>query len=821
MSYFLGSNLLTSVLAASQILSSGSISSQQVSPEMIKQLQNTYKSEYQSNSSQFSKYLSDTLTKSELSEEEMNNKEKEKEKDEKKILSVYEQLILGKNLDPDSLLEKLPIYGYEVFKNSRPSTFAPNNNAAVPGDYPVNAEDEINIMLWGRINEEYKLKIGRDGTINIPRIGPIPVAGLSFDAAKRNINDRVGKIEGVNVTVSMGSLRSIGVYIVGEVESPGYYTVSALSNVTNALFAAGGPTKSGSLRNVQLKRGGNKVASFDFYDFLMSGQDKTGYRLQSGDVIVVPIVQAMAAVVGNVRRNAMYELNGKTSLDKIITIAGGLTPSAWTNKIQIERFNNNERRVILDLDSCGEKLPDFEIMDGDIVKIFPVLDKESNAVYLNGNVLRPGKFQYKDNMRIRDLITTYNSILPETYFNYAVIYRMEPPEFRNNIIPFNLKSALDNETSEDNLVLKPKDQIFVYNRDFFEPDRYVYIDGAVTKPGRYKLLDNMKVRDLVLLSGGLKDEASPIRGELYRRTSLNVEKIQTEKQDFCVECAMSDSSKDNVLLKRFDHIFIRSKMGWEEERKVFLKGQIVYPGEYILYEGETLGDLIKRAGGIKDDAYLAAAMFTRRSVKEFENKRMEDYSRQLETDIMKLSAEIAAKDNSVEAQELLKQQMALKEKLKMNTATGRVVIDLRNKNNYDDFALEDGDTLEIPRNLNTVSVLGEVYNPSTFKYDIRNASVDSYIEAAGGIKENADKKHIYVIKANGSITTNKTVKIMSSVLEPGDAVVVPQKLRYTNGHKIFVETVDSVFKIATLLATIITLVVTVQALKQSEKDTAN
>jgi len=257
-------------------------------------------------------------------------------------------------------------------------------------------------------------------------------------------------------------------------------------------------------------------------------------------------------------------------------------------------------------------------------------------------------------------------------------------------------------------------------------------------------------------------------------------------------------------------------MGWEEERKVFLKGQIVYPGEYILYEGETLGDLIKRAGGIKDDAYLAAAMFTRRSVKEFENKRMEEYSKQLETDIMKLSAEIAAKDNSAEAQELLKQQMALKEKLKMSSATGRVVIDLRNEKNYDDFALEDGDTLEIPRNLNTVSVLGEVYNPSTFKYDIRNASVASYIEAAGGIKENADKKHIYVIKANGSITTNKTVKIMSAVLEPGDAVVVPQKLKYTNGHKIFVETVDSVFKIATLLATIITLVVTVQAIKKDE-----
>jgi protein involved in polysaccharide export with SLBB domain len=328
---------------------------------------------------------------------------------------------------------------------------------------------------------------------------------LTFESTKRNILDRVGKIEGVNVTVSMGSLRSIGVYIVGEVVSPGYYTISALSNVTNALFAAGGPSKSGSLRNVQLKRNGKKIASFDFYDFLMSGHDRTGYRLHSGDVIVVPMVQSMAAVVGNVRRNALYELNGKTSLEEIIKLAGGIMPSAWTNKIQIERFNKNQNRVVLDLDSCkNEKLPKVEIADGDIIKIFPVLDKDNNAVFLSGNVLRPGKYQYKEGMRVRDLITDFNSILPETYFDYAVIYRFEPPSYISNLIPFNLKKAIEDGSSSDNYQLKPKDKIMVYSKDFFEPDRYVFIDGAVTKPGKYKMLDNMKVRDLILQAGGLK-----------------------------------------------------------------------------------------------------------------------------------------------------------------------------------------------------------------------------------------------------------------------------------------------------------------------------
>ncbi len=539
----------------------------------------------------------------------------------------------------------------------------------------------------------------------------------------------------------------------------------------------------------------------------MSGQDKTGYRLQSGDVIVVPIIQSMAAVVGNVRRNALYELNGKTSLEDIITLAGGTTPSAWTNKIQIERFNKNQHRIVLDLDSCNGKIPEFDVQDGDIIKIFPILDMDNNAVYLSGNVQRPGKFQFKEGIRLRDIIKNYDAILAETYYEYAVIYRYEPPTYMSNIIPFNLKKAMEDKNSLDNIILKPRDQILIYSRDFFEPDRYVFIDGAVTKPGKYKLLDNMKVRDIILQAGGLKDEASPIRGELYRRKNLNVERISIEKVDFCIECAMADSSVDNLYLQKSDHVFIRSKMGWEEERKVSLKGQVVYPGTYVLYEGETLGDLVKRAGGFKDDAYLAAAVFTRKSVKEFETKRMEEYSRQLETDIMKLSAEIAAKNNPEEAKDLLAQQMALKEKLKTASGTGRVVIDIRNEKNYDDFSLEDGDEIFVPRNLNTVSVLGEVYNPSTFKYDIKNLTVNYYIESAGGLKESSDKKHVYIIKANGSIITNKKTNVFITALEPGDVVVVPQKLKYANGQKVFAETVQAISNTAVALAAVIGLIV--------------
>ena len=223
-------------------------------------------------------------------------------------MSIYENIIKDNIVDPDTILKTLGIFGQDVFKKSKPTTFAPENYFATPADYPVGSGDEINILLWGRINEEYRLKVDRDGRINIPHLGPIPVAGLPFSAMQKIILDRMQSIEGVQASITMGELRSIGVFIVGEVRSPGMYTVSALSNVTNALFAAGGPSKRGSLRDIQLKRNGNLIATIDFYDFLLSGKDNTGIRLKSGDVIVVPIVKKMAAVAGNMRRSALYEI---------------------------------------------------------------------------------------------------------------------------------------------------------------------------------------------------------------------------------------------------------------------------------------------------------------------------------------------------------------------------------------------------------------------------------------------------------------------------------------------------------------------------------
>jgi protein involved in polysaccharide export with SLBB domain len=722
-------------------------------------------------------------------------------------LSVYEKILRNKIVDPDSLLKTLAVFGIDVFKNVKATTFAPENYLATPADYAIGAGDEINILLWGRINEQYRLKVDRDGRINIPHLGPVPVAGMPFSAMQKNILDRIQSIEGVQASITIGELRSISVFIVGEVKSPGMYTVSSLSNVTNALFAAGGPSKRGSFRNIQLKRNGNHIATIDFYDFLLSGRDNAGIRLKSGDVIMVPIVKKMAAVAGNVRRSALYEIQPGTTLKELIALSGGLTPAAWTNRIQVERFLSNQYQMVLDIESDKNRaLPEFEIQDGDIVKVFPIVIKDKNVVFLAGNVYRPGKYEFKDGMKITELLPDYQSLLPETYFDYALVLRTQPPNFLGRIIPFNLAKAMEDKSSPDNLSLQPRDAVMVYSRDYFEPNRTVFIGGAVTAPGKQKLLENMKIRDLIIKAGGLLEEASKERGELYRRVNNN-EIVSTQKIEFNVEQALSDDPQNNLALKKFDMVYIRSKKGWENEKHVQLKGEIVYSGEYVLLSGETLGDIIERAGGFTKDAYLPAATLTRPSVKALERKRIDEYVNRLQSDAMTISTELTAKQQTGDVQAMLQQQQLLFNRLRETQPSGRVVIDLTTKEAYQHFILEDGDSLYIPKQVGTISVIGEVYNPATFRLESSLASAKYYVEMAGGLKQSADAKNVYIIKANGSVITRKNVDIMEYALAPADVVVVPQRIEFKNNFKIFMDTIDSIVKISGLLLSVATILI--------------
>jgi protein involved in polysaccharide export with SLBB domain len=728
-------------------------------------------------------------------------------------LSVYEEMFMGRSIFPDSLIRTLRPYGSEFFSQKGRRDFGPGDPGSAPGDYPIRAGDEIKIHLWGRINEEYALTVSREGTVTVPHnVGPVTVAGLTYGSMQRVITDKLKNIEGVNVSLSMGELRPIGVYIVGEVNSPGFHTVSPLTSVTNALFAADGITRRGSLRNVRLKRGGKTVAEVDFYDFLMSGSDKSGLRLQPGDVISVPIAKQMAGVAGNVRRSALYELKKPTKLSEVLELAGGVSPAGWMGRVQVERFEGNSYHTVLDTDA-SRGVSEFLVNDGDLVKVFPILSRDKNTVYLSGNVLRAGKYGYKDGMRVRDLIGDHGDLLPETYFEYAVVLRKTYPSYLNRIMPFNLGKALADAASADNMRLEEQDEVIIYNSDHFNPDRSVAIEGAVTAPGSYKLMDNMTVRDLILQAGGLSDDASKERGELYRRR-FEGESVVTAKTEFSIEKAMNGDKTQNAILARNDKIFIRSMKGWESERSVRLSGQVTYPGVYVALEGETLGSLITRAGGFKPDAYLPAAVFTRLSVKAMEESRIRVYNNSLNTDMIRLSMELASR--GVNASPLSEQQMLLKQMLDSVTVLGRVMLDMTDEEQYESFVLEDGDELFIPRNLSTVSVLGEVYNPGTFRLNAKKPTVAHYVDITGGPKETADKKAVYIIRANGNVVSNKTVRVSSMNLEPGDVVIVPSKIRYSNNFKLFIDSADATLKIGSFLTAVVTLIIAINTMHNNK-----
>ncbi len=727
--------------------------------------------------------------------------------------TVYQDMLLGKTVDPDSALTNLEVYGYRVFNNGRYGDGGSEDMISVPGNYVVGSGDQIVLTMWGRINEEHQLLVDRDGKIRIPRIGPMFVAGLGFRSVEKKLVERIQTIEGVNASVTMGPLRSVSIFVVGEVRNPGQYTVSALSNVIGALFASGGITRNGSLRNVKLMRNGKVVTAFDLYQFLMFGDNFNEVRLKAGDVIMVPVLQKMAAIAGNVRRGALYELEGKTSLSDLISLAGGLSATAWVNRIQVERYDSHEYRKVLDLEAeNAEDIPDFDILDADIVKIYPIALIDRNAVFLKGNVWRPGKYELEQGMRISDLVGGFDGLLPETYYNYAVVTRTQPPNHYEEVLSFNLRSALKNPESPDNITLMTQDEVMVYHRDFFEPDRYVTVGGAVTSPGEYKLLENMRIKDLILKAGGLKDYASATRGELYRRLESE-DSVRTESFEFCVECAMDGDSLENIALEKMDNIIVRRKRGWEEEKSVALIGEFVYPGTYVLLDGESLGNLIARAGGFTPDAFLDAAILTRKSVKDRERKRNLEYQQKLQSDMEQLSIRAASMEDPEEARRIMAQQSMLLQQLQDARPVGRVVVNLGDKGSYEDFLLEDLDTLMIPTRNLTVSVLGEVQNPSTFQMGKRETSVDYFVQLAGGYTDFADNRRVYVVKANGSVRTRKMVNIRRYIPGPGDAIIVPQKIRYRNGYRTFLETVDAAFKLTTVAAMVTTSMATIRNLK--------
>jgi protein involved in polysaccharide export with SLBB domain len=698
-------------------------------------------------------------------------------------------------------------FGYSLFSSGSVSAAA-SADLPVGSKYVLGPGDELKVLMWGRINNTLDLKVARDGSVLIPEIGPMQLAGLTFEQAKKVIEGRTGQITGVNVDVTMGRLRSIQVFVVGEVARPGAYQVSALAHVANALEAAGGITKIGSLRRIELRRGNQVSKSIDLYGLLLNGRNSAEDQLEPGDVIFVPVIGSVAAVTGDVKRPAIYELAGNSeSLASLLKLSGGISAFGYSQRVQVERVENHQKRIALDVDLNAIRSQNFMIHDGDLVKIYPVLPTEHEVVVAFGNLNRPGKYQWHAGMRVSDLVAAAEGPAPHTFFRYALIRRKEGPSKAVHLVPVDLGQALsDHLAGPANLALEPEDQLTIYSESQMKYLPTVQVMGEVRNPGYYVLSQGMRVTDLLYLAGGLKDDAYQKQAELARTQVVNGAHTSHTFLDIDLRTALSGSGAQNPELEPNDQLFVQKATDWHLPWVVYVRGRVARPGPYTIHAGERIATVLERCGGLMPDAYLPAAVLIRQSVKEMQQARLNQARTRLQEAILRAkmnpgtSATLSqTPDNSGNDATLTMLQQVLSQS-ESQQAQGRLVVHLKPLdelvNTPDNIAMVDQDILTIPRRPAGVNVLGQVYSPSAIVWQ-PGRTVRDFLNMAGGPTEGADSDHVMLIKADGAVETDQGIRdskestmfpllpvisggLMSARVDPGDTVYVPEKLVYVN-----------------------------------------
>src|ERR1022692_996133 len=552
-------------------------------------------------------------------------------------------------------------FGYDLFEGA-PSTFAPVSDIQVPVDYIVGPGDTLDIQLYGNEPAEYELTVERDGRINFPKLGPIMVSGMAFDEAREAIEHRVAKqLIGSHVSVTVGDLRSIRVFVLGEAKKPGSYTVSGLSTMTNALFVSGGVQETGSLRNIQLKRNGRLVSTLDLYDLLLRGDNSGDRQLLPGDVIFIPPIGNTVSVYGSVRRPAIYELKTERTAEQAIEIAGGLLPDADASLGQLERILPSRVRQMHNIDlttAAGKSTP---LDNGDKLKVPEIRPTLENSVKLSGYVYRPGAFAYRVGLRLSDVLNSFDEVKPQADIHYIMIRRQLPPEEKIEVISADLKRALAAPGSAADPELRPRDEIMVFNLEPARarildpiirelelqatpdrPEQVVSIDGRVKVPGRYPLESKMHVSDLIRAGGSLEDAAYRGQAELTRYAVVDGDARQTELIDVNLAAIKRGDPGADFLLKPYDALIIKPIPMWMEPGIIEVIGEVRFPGKYPIHQGETLHSVLLRAGGFTDVAFPYGAVFVREELKKREKDQLELLANRMQSDLAALSLEAVA-----------------------------------------------------------------------------------------------------------------------------------------------------------------------------------
>ena len=521
---------------------------------------------------------------------------------------------LGRSSAPEN-------FGYDIFRQAT-STFAPTNNAAVGPDYMVGPGDQFVVHIWGRVNGDYPLQVGREGSVVIPQVGTIDVSGLTFGALDEYLTQQIGRVlTDFTLHVTMGQLRTIRIYVIGEVDKPGSYEVSSLTSLYQALFVAGGPTHRGSLRQIQLRRPGQTPVTSDLYNFLLKGDRSQDQALQNGDTIFVPLVGIRAGISGPIRRPATYEFSESPNLGQLIDMAGGLEPTAWLNKVQVRRIEENEWHTVLDLDLTHEKQGQarkFKLKDRDQVSIYPILPNDTQVVRLIGHVAHSGTISFQKGMTLADLFPNhYDDLLAEPYLGYGEILRIAPPLYETRLLTFNLGDVLEGRTV---IPLHPMDTIRVYPASFYQTGQTLEIKGAVRHQGSFHFHDGITLLDLIHRAGDLlpntymdRVEISRLNpvGSVHQRRLIVLNNLQ----------AIIDGNQNAPLLEAQDVVTIFNVDRFRPPQVVVISGEIRNPSEVAFKEGMTLFDLIQHAGGPTNDTYMGRLEISRLNPKGSENTR--------------------------------------------------------------------------------------------------------------------------------------------------------------------------------------------------------
>jgi protein involved in polysaccharide export with SLBB domain len=691
-------------------------------------------------------------------------------------------------------------FGHDIFAES-PLLFTPSTGIPPPVDYVVGPGDKLDVQLFGNTKGQYTLIVNPDGNINFPVLGPVPVSGLRFEDLRAQIEARVAdQMIGTQVSVSIADLRSIRVFVLGDATRPGAYTVSGYATMTHALFAAGGVKPIGSLRRIQLRRQGQLVRTLDLYDMLLRGDTSNDLRLQHGDVVFVPPVGVTAALSGEVRRPAIYELKGEGTAEELLQLGGGLTPDADPTLARLERVDERYERTMVDVDLSGAAGRSLRLRTGDALHVQRVRPTLENSIQLEGHVLRPGVFQYRPGIRLTDVLPSVAELRPNADPHYVLIRRESAEDRRIHAVSADLAAAWRAPKGEADPMLAPRDRILVFDREAGrahmiqplldelrmqsgngEPTQVVRIGGRVNAPGDYPLEDGMTVSDLLRAGGGLTEDAYGTGAELARYEIRDGETRRTQVRKIDLSLAAAGDPSADVTLAPFDFLVVKEISQWATTQEiVHLEGQVKFPGDYPIEQGETLRSVIARAGGLTPLAFPGGSIFTREILKERERQQIEMLAERLKQDLAALALQGAQSGatGASQASNTLAIGQSLLADLRSAEPVGRLVIDLdrvlASTDAADDILLRDGDTLRVPRRPQEVTVIGEVQNATSHLYDPSLAR-DDYLRLSGGPTQKADDKRIYIVRANGSVESGGGSRWFGQTgsVQPGDTIVVP------------------------------------------------